>query len=82
MFVDSPRSESPQLEMDRLLDDDASPSAASQNQMIILANQIIAAMPDRIKQSPAQAMEDNSVPMEVNVKAARSQNKHSGFVAL
>ena len=66
IFSDSPRSDSPPVDMERLLDDEASSSAASQNQMIILANQIIAAMPDRIKQSPAHTLEENNVAMEVS----------------
>ncbi len=74
--TDSPRSASPQLDMERLLDDviaaAASPSAAvastaSQNQMILLANQIIAAMPDRIKQSPARGLDESAVAMEVRI---------------
>ena len=66
IFSDSPRSDSPPVDMERLLDDEASSSAASQNQMIILANQIIAAMPDRIKQSPAHTLDENNVAMEVS----------------
>ena len=54
--------------MERLLDDEANSSAASQNQMIILANQIIAAMPDRIKQSPAHTLDENNVAMEVSTR--------------
>ena len=66
IFSDSPQSDSPPVDMERLLDDEASSSAASQNQMIILANQIIAAMPDRIKQSPAHTLDENNVAMEVS----------------
>ena len=67
--------------MDRLLDDEASSSAASQNQMIILANQIIAAMPDRIKQSPAHTLDDNTIVMEVNYWAKNTLwERHGNFV--
>ena len=66
IFSDSPRSDSPPVDMERLLDDETGSSAASQNQMIILANQIIAAIPDRIKQSPAQTLDENNVAMDVS----------------